>query len=160
MLAIKILEVICKKYVEVKAFYCESLNITSKILSVLNDIDYLKAPDYIDEREKSIYSAEKIMNEIKILSSEFVSKNKLNSFTTDEIAKISPENSKIILDLRKEIIDIIKKIKSLEQQINAKINTLKNNMQVELRKNQNIKNIGNAYGRNVTKDTKRFSLII
>jgi len=115
-------ESILNKYKEIKNIYLESLNGTSKILTVLKEDRIEELNKYFDERDGLILAAEKKMKDVGALSLQLARDLKLPGFNYSNIKKHNPSFADAIKVLSDEITKIIIDIKKNDEDINRLIN--------------------------------------
>ncbi len=148
MLKRDILENIFKKYSEIKDFYSKSLDITSKILSLLGEKEIEELAGEFDEREKNIYAAELKLKEAEGLAKQYARDNFLKDAGFDELNKISPEYASKIKKIRGEAAGVIEKLQKLDEKMRTQIENSMNEIKTRLQKTDTAKKIKKNYGFN------------
>lgn len=113
----KTFEVILNKYKEIKRTYLESLNVTSKILTVLREDRLGEIESLLEQRDRLVLTAEKQMKDVGSLCSQTARDLRLLKFSHSEVKKHSPAFADAILHESEEITGIVTSIRKFDEDV-------------------------------------------
>jgi len=146
MLKDDILELIIKKYNEIKELYSKSLEVTSRILLLLSEKEADELADQFEQRENAIFSAEQKLKEVTGLSKQYARDKFLKNFTVEELYKTAPEYASKIKKIRIDTVEIIKNIQKLDETLRNRIGNYMNEIKMKLQKVDVTKKMRKNYG--------------
>ena len=146
MLKSDTIELILKKYKEIKETYSKSLDITSKILLLLIEKEPGELKDEFEQREKAIFTAELKVKQVVELSKQCAKDMLLKEFSPAEIGRVSPEYAEKIKKGRDEIVAVIEKIQKQDEKLKVNIENSMKQISDKLKQTDSTKKLKKSYG--------------